>query len=465
MEHVFAEPSAGMGFASGCLLVLLTLGFFVAQRLRPRWGLLWITAAMAMAALRALVSALGIGGASWAFIAAVLAAATLAALLVGLQVFVGRPPRRPLLHFALGMLSWFALREGLALAGAGPMAAPLASGLLFAYLALLCTGRLQAVSGRAYPIAVAALLVNPVLVLGVGVMLLELDLVRLRGWSALGMACVGMGLLMAGMGRLRLELEGELARRREAETELRRLNESLEQRVRHRTAELEQLVDGLESFNRMVSHDLRGPLGGLAGLTDLTLHALQARDEAKVEKHLRLIRDEAQRLGTLVSQLLQLARVTQADLALAETALDEVLAEALKTLALSEGESAVACVQTEPLPRAKVDAPLMHQVFVNLIGNALKFAGARGEPRVLVHRDDDPEQIVVEVRDNGPGFPPERAGELFQPFKRLHGRGYAGSGIGLTIVRRIIERHGGKVWAAGRPDEGASFYFSLPRMD
>ena len=463
MASIFVDPSAGMGFAAGCMLLLLSLGFFVANRLRPHWGLLWLSAAMGLATARALVSALSQGSLLPPQLAALMAAATLAALLVGLQTFVVHPPRRPWLQFLLGLLAWFGLREGLARAGAGAMAGPLASALVFAYLALLCTGRLQSVSGRAYPIAAVALLANPVLVLGVGVLWLELDVVRLRGWSALGMAGVGLGLMMAGMGRLRLELESELARRREAEAELRRLNDSLEQRVQNRTAELEQLVHGLESFNRMVSHDLRGPLGGLRGLAELTLLALHNKEDEKVEKYVSRMRDETQRLGALVSQLLLLARVTHAELALADTALDEVLDEALQSLALSEGEAVLDCVRAEPLPRAQVDAALLRQVFVNLIGNALKFAGAAERPEVLVHPSDSRDRIVVEVRDNGPGFPPERAGELFQPFRRLHGRDYEGSGIGLTIVRRIIERHGGTVWAEGHPGRGASFFFSLPR--
>lgn len=460
--QIFVEPSAGIGFAGGMLLLMLALGFSVGHALRPLWGMRWIALAMGLAALRALVSALGLGGPYWPVMAAPLAATTLAALLVGLRLYVGHHLQRPWLHFLLATLAWFALRELLLLAGAGMQAGPLASGLVFAYLALLCSGRLQPVSGRAYPLAAAALLANPVLVLGVGLGLLQLDNARLRGWSALGMAIVGLGLMMAGMGRLRMELEAELARRREAEGALRGLNESLETRVHERTAELEQLVSGLESFNRMVSHDLRGPLGGIRGLADLALQGLQQGQLDKVEKYLGLMRGETQRLGGLVTQMLLLARVTHADLALADTPLDGVLAEALQALSVSEGEAAVACVQAEPLPHARVDAGLMRQVFVNLIGNALKFAGKAGRPEVHVQPSENGQRIVVEVRDNGPGFDPERAVELFQPFRRLHGRDFEGSGIGLTIVRRIVERHGGQVWASGRPGQGASFFFSLP---
>ncbi len=463
--QIFSDPGAGMGFAGGLMLLLLSMGFLVGHQLRPRWGMRWIGFSMGIAAVRALVSSLSWFRASelWQDIAAILAAGTLSALLVGLRFYVGLAPRRSVLVFLLGVLAWFGLRELLELFGMRHAAGPLASGLVFAYLALLCTGRLQSVAGRAFPLAALAMVSNPLLVLVIGQWWLGLDNVQLRGFAALGMAIVGLGLLMAGMGRLRMDLEAELARRREAEGALRRLNESLETRVHERTAELEQLVSGLESFNRMVSHDLRGPLGGMRGLADLALNGLHQGQLDKVERYLGLMRGESDRLAGLVSQLLLLARVSNAELALADTPLDAVLAEALQTLGISEGEGVVACVHAEPLPSAPVDAGLMQQVFINLIGNALKFAGRVVRPEVRVRADENGQRIVVEVRDNGPGFDPVRAGELFQPFRRLHGAEVPGSGIGLTIVRRIVERHGGQVWAEGRPGQGASFFFSLPR--
>lgn len=463
--HIFSDPSAGMGFAGGLMLMLLSMGFLVGHLLRPRWGMRWIGVAMGLAAIRALLSSLAWTKAwgVWPDVAALLAAGTLSALLVGLRLYVDSLPRRPRLAFLLGVLAWFGLRELLELFGLGQAAGPLASGLVFAYLTLLCTGRLQRTAGRAFPLAALALVSNPLLVLVIGQWWLGLDNDQLRGLAALGMAIVGLGLLMASIGRLRMELEAELLRRTQAERALRRLNESLEMRVHERTAELEQLVMGLESFNRMVSHDLRGPLGGMHGLADLALQGLQQGRLDKVEKYLGLMRGESQRLACLVSQLLLLARVSHAELALARTPLDAVLAEALQTLRISEGEEAVACVHAEPLPSAQIDAGLMQQVFINLIGNALKFAGRNCQPAVYVRSDEDARRLVVEVRDNGPGFDPARAIELFQPFSRLHGAEVSGSGIGLTIVRRIVERHGGEVWAEGRPGQGASFFFSLPR--
>ena len=462
--HLFTDPGAGMAFAAGLMLLMLAAAFAVGRHLRPGWGMDWLSLAMALAGTRALMASVWAPtGAWWPFTAALLAAGTLAALLVGLRRYVGLVSGWPTLVFVAAVAAWFGLRALLEALGAGPQAGPLASALVYAYLALLCAGRLSRVAGRAYPLVAAALVIHPVLVLGVGQVWLQLAPGPLRGWSALGSAIVGMGLLMAGMGRLRGELQHELHRREEAEQALRLLNGSLEQRIQERTAELEGLVDGLESFNRMVSHDLCGPLGGMRSLAELTLNAHRAQDGAKVEQFLVLLRDESERLGGLVQQLMLLARVTQADLALQDTPLDQVLAESLRSLALSEGADRLACVQAEPLPVARVDRGLMGQVFVNLIGNALKFAGLGGQPQVRVRSRPEDAEWVIEVRDNGPGFDPARAAELFQPFRRLHGREVAGHGIGLTIVRRIVERHGGQVWAESTPGQGARFCFSLPR--
>lgn len=459
------DPFAGLAFGAGAMLAMLALCFAVGHRLRPRWGLAWLALAMALAALRSLGTSAGLASAAVDQLAALLAASSIAALFTGLRLYVGLSAAAPWLEFVLMSAAWMLLRELGRWSGLPQLSGPLASTLLFVYLSALCAGRLRPVAGPAHKLAAVVLVLNPLLVVGIGIGVLGLNLQQLRGWSALALALVGLGLLMAAMGRLRGELNNELAARQLAEASLRLLNDSLEQRIRERTEELQGLVDGLESFNRMVSHDLQGPLGGLSGLAAVVRRALQAGDHARADQLLGLMANETRRLGELVNQLLVLARVTNAEPALRDTALDAVLAEALQALAVSHGEAALACVHAQRLPHAQVDPSLLRQVFVNLVGNALKFCRHAARPEVRVQAARSTDEVVVEVRDNGPGFDPALASELFQPFRRLHGGEVEGHGIGLSIVRRIVERHGGRVWAEGRPQQGASFFFSLPERD
>lgn len=241
--------------------------------------------------------------------------------------------------------------------------------------------------------------------------------------------------MVAALGRYQVELDAELERRERAEAQLRRLNASLEERIEARTVELRDMVEGLESFNRMVSHDLRGPLGGLSGLSALAGQALAEGDTPRAQRMLELMRSETGRLVELVSDLLMLARVSHADIELRPTALDGVLDEALQVLALSHGAELVQAIAREPLPEARADGRLLRQVFVNLLGNALKFSAGQPGLRVRVRGGRDSREVVVEVRDHGVGFPEARAAELFQPFRRLHGDAYAGTGIGPATVR------------------------------
>jgi signal transduction histidine kinase len=457
------DATAGALLAASGFLVVLAGSFAVGDRLRPTWGLRWFALAMVLTLLRAIGSASSLAARpEWATAAAMLAALNVSALYVGVRAYIEQPVRGPGVWLVGGMLVWFGLRSGFEWVGLGAMAGPWASGVIFAYLAFLCVRRMRSFAGGAYVLAAVVFILHPVLVLGIGPLVVAPDMKGLRGWGVMGSAVVGLGLLMAAMGRLRVELEREIARRCQAEASLREANASLEARVKDRTAELEELVSDLESFNHMVSHDLRGPLGGMKGLAEVCQQGLQSGDLARVARYLGVMQQEADRLGQLVSQLLELAKVTHAQLERHETELGDVLDRALDVLRLSHGADAVSCVTATPLPRATVDPVLLQQVFVNLIGNAIKFAGLMAHPEVRVRSDEAAAQIVVEVRDNGPGFSPEQARSLFQPFVRLHGKAVEGNGIGLTIVRRIVERHGGTVWAEGQVGAGARFFFSLP---
>jgi signal transduction histidine kinase len=279
--------------------------------------------------------------------------------------------------------------------------------------------------------------------------------------AILPLGITGLTLIAISLSRARWRLQRELELRQQAEGALRTLNQQLEHRVEQRTAELHDVIEGLESFNRMVSHDLRAPLAGIAGLSELVQMAYDEGRPERARELLALMGTQTRRLADLVHDLLLLGRLSENRLERRHAPLDEPLREALQTLALSSGGERVSRVAATPLPAASFDPSLMRQVFVNLIGNALKFTRDIDEPRIEVAAAREGPEIVLSVRDNGAGFDMARADELFVPFKRLHS-GYEGSGIGLTIVRRIVERHGGRAWAQGAMDRGATFFVSLP---
>lgn len=311
--------------------------------------------------------------------------------------------------------------------------------------------------GAGLTLIAAALLLHPLAL--IGMLIAGIDVYELRNVVVVPISVFGMALFAISLTRTRVRLEQELAARVQAQAALQQLNESLEHRVAQRTEELHDMVAGLESFSRSVSHDLRGPLGGVATLTRLAIDALGRGDVARALPMLDAVAGQADSLGKLVADLLTLARVGDATLSVRPVDLRQCMDEATEQLRLAG--QAVDAVQTDALGSVQADAGLLRQVFVNLIGNALKFSRGVTTPQVRVELMREPDRVIVAVRDNGTGFAPERAGELFEPFRRLHGAAFEGTGLGLTIVRRIVERHGGSVWAEGRPGQGASFYVSL----
>jgi signal transduction histidine kinase len=273
----------------------------------------------------------------------------------------------------------------------------------------------------------------------------------------------GMTLLTVSLLRRRRTLEREIERRRVAEAALNDANRNLEASVATRTAELEELVAGLEGFNRSVSHDLRGPLGGIAGLARLASDAVDHGDIAMVQRSLQAIAAQADTSTKLISALLQLAHVGDAKLSRRTVKLEELTREVIAQLRMGQAGANAAQWVIGDLPDVEADVDLLRPVFVNLMGNAVKFAREAHPPIVQVDASVDAGDVTVHVRDNGVGFPPEAAPQLFQPFMRLHGRRFEGHGIGLSIVRRAVERHGGRVWAESRPEHGSTFHFTLPK--
>jgi len=242
--------------------------------------------------------------------------------------------------------------------------------------------------------------------------------------------------------------------------ELRVANDTLEQRVKQRTAELHEIIDGLESFNRSVSHDLRGPLGGIAGAARMARDFMAENNTEKADRFLEMIVTQADVTARMVEALLQLARSSDVSLQAGRVDMDGLVREVIQALHQADPAAPVPTVLGH-LPEVDADPALARQVVVNLIGHALKFARESPQPQIEVGMTGTAEKPVFFVRDNGVGFDAEKAHRLFKPFHRMHGTRFAGSGVGLSIVKRIIDRHGGRVWAESAPGRGATFYFAF----
>ncbi|MGA0612170.1 sensor histidine kinase [Caldimonas sp. KR1-144] len=331
-----------------------------------------------------------------------------------------------------------------------------AMSLIVMAMAAACATRRE--PGAGFRLITVALLLHPACLFAFVVA--GVDPYQLRYLLIVPVGVLGATLFAVNLTRSRARLETELAARVAAQRELAELNASLEQQVEQRTAALHEIIEGLESFNRSVSHDLRGPLGGIALATRMAVEAADRGDLAAVRRLLEPVAEQAEALTRLVSDLLALARVDDVRLSLARVDLHASVEEALAQLRLGGAEAH--WVRVGALPTVDADPGLVRQLFVNLLGNALKFSrGSQPRPEVEVGLGAHEGQTVVYVRDNGVGFDESHAERLFKPFQRLHGRAFEGHGIGLSIVRRIVERHGGKLWVRAAPGRGATFFFSL----
>lgn len=244
--------------------------------------------------------------------------------------------------------------------------------------------------------------------------------------------------------------------------QLEHLNIDLERRVAERTQQLQVANQDLESFSYSVSHDLRTPLRAIDGFTHLLEreHAQKLNPEGR--RLLGVVRDRARKMGELIDELLQFSRLGRNPLELAAIDMEKLVQTALEELGTA-GARGQARVDIGPLPEARGDPALIKQVWLNLLSNAIKFSRQRSEPQIQIRASSAPGETVYSVRDNGAGFDMKFYDKLFGVFERLHDTGtYPGTGVGLAIVKRIIERHGGRVWAQGEVDAGASFFFSLP---
>jgi signal transduction histidine kinase len=244
---------------------------------------------------------------------------------------------------------------------------------------------------------------------------------------------------------------------------LRLENTTLERRVRERTLELEAANKELEAFSYSVSHDLRTPLRHIDGFSEMLNKSAKAILSEKDSQYLNLISDSTRQMNRLIDDLLDFSRTNRAEMRRIEIDLQELIEKTIRELQ-PETEGRNILWKKGPLPMAHADPSLLRQVFSNLLINAIKYSRPRDPAEIEIGYRIEPEETVIFIRDNGVGFDMQYAGKLFGVFQRLHRREeFEGTGIGLANVRRIIARHGGRTWAEGKVDGGATFYFTLPR--
>ncbi len=257
--------------------------------------------------------------------------------------------------------------------------------------------------------------------------------------------------------------------RTQAMLRLRRENAALLERLSQRTVELETANRELrvanrelEAFGDSVSHDLRAPLRTIDGLLNVVQEDFGAGVAPEARRHLEAIAAQATRMSELIEDMLRLSRLGREPLQKRPVDMRGLVQEVVGELHAAEAARALD-IRIGELPPAQADPSLLRQVWVNLVANALKFTRRREQAVIEIGGAAHAAHKLYSIRDNGAGFDPRRAERLFGIFQRLHAaKEFEGTGVGLSIARRIVERHGGSIWAEGEPDRGAAFHFTLP---
>lgn len=242
---------------------------------------------------------------------------------------------------------------------------------------------------------------------------------------------------------------------------LRRQNAELQTRITERTTDLEMANEELEAFTSSISHDLRSPLRTIGGLANVALEESGSLIPEKSQKHLQTVISMAAQMSQLVDDLLKFSRFNRQPLTKQPVVMSRLVEDVIRELRLATAGEPVQ-IEVGALPNCHADPALLRQVLINLLSNALKFSRGKASRTVEIGSLKETAETVYFVRDNGAGFDMRYAQKLFAIFQRMHRpEEFEGTGVGLSIVQRIVQRHGGRIWAEAEVNKGATFYFTL----
>ncbi|MFL1454915.1 ATP-binding protein [Marinobacter sp. GN3S48] len=274
---------------------------------------------------------------------------------------------------------------------------------------------------------------------------------RELGWHIVGFALLAL-LILGGMGYFWLRTLMQYQRSLEGRNEA----------VNDYAKKLHAANQELESFTYSVSHDLRSPLRAMDGFSRILAEEYHENLPEKARRYVGLVRQNAVQMGQLVDDLLAFSRLGRHSLRIQPVDPNPIVSEVLEEIVTDEDRNSE--IQHQELEACRADPSLLRQVFSNLISNALKYSRKSERPMITIGCEAQGDEVVYCVRDNGVGFDMAYAHKLFGVFQRLHrAEDFPGTGVGLAIVHRIVERHGGRIWAEARPEQGATFYFTLGR--